>query len=142
MNEINQRVRDTLDGKGLTDAALCKNIKVAKSTFSNWMTKDRSIPAEKIVPICEFLGVSLDYLLKGQEAENLHIAASNIHNSAIVQGNHATTLIVRNGKTEERMLADQEVELLRIYNSVSVKNRISLLSFAYEIEEGEKSTKK
>lgn len=133
---INQRIAETIDNKGLKQVDLCKKIGVAKSTMNNWLTMNRSIPAEHVVPMAEFLGVTLEYLLTGKE--NDRNLASNIQNSNIVQGNHATTLIVKNGTTHKRELVDQEVELLRIFNALGIKKRVTLLSYAYELEDENK----
>jgi hypothetical protein len=73
------------------------------------------------------------------ESNDRNCVASNIQNSAVVQGNHAKTLIVRNGKDCETLLSEQEGELLRIYQSLSVKGQTKLLPYAFslEAEEGE-----
>lgn len=61
--------------------------------------------------------------------------ASNISDSAVVQGNNATTLIVRNGGTFERELNDRETDLLRILETLDEKGRTALMSYAYKLEE-------
>jgi len=61
--------------------------------------------------------------------------ASNISDSAVVQGNNATTLIVRNGGTFERELNDRETDLLRILEMLDEKGRTALMSYAYKLEE-------
>ena len=61
--------------------------------------------------------------------------ASNISDSAVVQGNNATTLIVRNGGTFERELNDREADLLRILEMLDEKGRTALMSYAYKLEE-------
>lgn len=63
--------------------------------------------------------------------------ASNINGSAVVQGNNATTLIVRNGGVHERELSDEETELLRIYELLGVKGRHALMAAAFELEEAQ-----
>ena len=60
---------------------------------------------------------------------------STITNSAVVQGNNATTLIVRNGGIYKREISDQAVELLRIFEALNVKEHTELLSFAFKLEE-------
>lgn len=63
--------------------------------------------------------------------------ASNIQDSAVVQGNNARTLIVRNGKEPEVSLSAPESELLRVFHSLSVKGQTKLLTYAYELENEE-----
>lgn len=61
--------------------------------------------------------------------------ASNISDSAVVQGNNATTLIVKNGGSFERELNDREADLLRILEMLDEKGRTALMSYAYKLEE-------
>jgi transcriptional regulator with XRE-family HTH domain len=130
---ISERIFDVLKRSGKKQADLAKHVGVRSNTVSDWKNKGINPSADLIPKIAEFLGVSCDYLLTGKEHPG--ISASNIHNSAVVQGNHATTLIVKNGKEEGRELSDQEVELLRIFNLLDVKRQTALLSYAYKLED-------
>lgn len=64
---INQRVQGLLNNSKLIQKELSTYISVAPSTLNNWIKLGRSIPSEYIIPICEFFGVSLEYLLTGKE---------------------------------------------------------------------------
>lgn len=135
---INQRISEYIAAhkKEFTQKGLCEFIKVPQSTMNNWLRMDRSIPAEYVIPISEYLNVSADYLLTGNEYTRL--SANNISNSAIVQGNHATTLIVKNGETKERELSEQEIELLRVFSQLDIKKQTTLLSYAFKLEDENK----
>jgi len=66
---VSLRLRDLLKEKGLTQKQLAEAIGVATSTVNNWVGKlERDIPADYIIPICGFLGVSAQQLLNGDEA--------------------------------------------------------------------------
>lgn len=67
--EISQRVQELLSHSKLTQKELSAYISVAPSTLNNWIKLGRSIPAEYIISICEFLNVSSEYLLTGKETE-------------------------------------------------------------------------
>ncbi|WFD12248.1 helix-turn-helix domain-containing protein [Tepidibacter hydrothermalis] len=112
---------------------LASFVGVKPNTVSDWINKGSSPKLDHLCRISEFFNVSLDFLLLGKEISQQ--SASNISNSAIVQGNHATTLIVRNGETKERELTEQEIELLRIYNGLDIKKQTLLLSAAFKFEE-------
>lgn len=135
---ISERIFNVLQKTGKKQADLAKYAGVRSNTVSDWKNKNINPSADLIPKIAEFLGVSCDYLLTGKEPAA--IMASNIHNSAVVQGNHASTLIVKNGKSKEgRELSDQEVELLRIFHSLDVKRQTALLSYAYKLEDESKN---
>ena len=96
---ISERIFNILQKTGKKQADLAKYAGVRSNTVSDWKNKNINPSADLIPKIAEFLGVSCDYLLTGKEPAS--IMASNIHNSAVVQGNHASTLIVKNGKSKE-----------------------------------------
>lgn len=94
------------------------------------------LKASQIELMATALGVAPEYLVCWtDDPAPVRISASNIHNSAVVQGNSATTLIVKNGTTVERELSDEAVELLRIFEALDVKGRTALLSAAFDLEE-------
>ncbi|WP_124100913.1 XRE family transcriptional regulator [Ruminococcus sp. Marseille-P6503] len=64
---ISQIIKDLLTSKKLTQRAMSTYLGVATSTINNWLKLDRSIPAEYIIPICEFLDVTPEKLLTGKE---------------------------------------------------------------------------
>lgn len=65
---IGYNVQQIIKKQKLTQRDLAEHLGVPKTTLNNWLRlKDRSIPAEHIIPICEFLEVSPYYLLTGKE---------------------------------------------------------------------------
>ena len=75
---------------------------------------------------------SVEWILTGEE----HLHTSFVNNGSVAGnlGQHYGTLIVRNGG--ERVLSDECAELVRIYESLGIKQRISLLNAAFELEAG------
>ena len=63
---IIQRILMLLEEKSLTATDLCRAIGINTSTMTNWKNRGTDPPAKLIVPLCEFLGVSSDYLLTGK----------------------------------------------------------------------------
>jgi len=47
---------------------MAEAIGVSASTLNNWLKLGRDIPADKIIPISEYLDVSPEYLLTGRES--------------------------------------------------------------------------
>lgn len=64
---VSQNIKKILEEKNLTQKALSKHLGIATSTINNWIKLNRSIPAEYIIPICEFLDISPYLLLTGKE---------------------------------------------------------------------------
>lgn len=66
---ITNRIKSLLkNNKSLSQKELATYLQKAPSTISQWFTKNRDIPAECIVPICKYLGCSINWLLTGTEA--------------------------------------------------------------------------
>lgn len=64
---IIQRILSLLDKKSLKMVDLCRYLEINTSTMTNWKNRGTDPPARYIVPICEFLGISYEYLLTGKE---------------------------------------------------------------------------
>lgn len=108
-------------------------IRLNKSTISRYENGTQEPQMSTVAALASYFGVSPSYLIGDVDDRSCY--ASNIHNSAVVQGNSANTLIVRNGSVTERELSDEEVELLRILDALTVRGRTQLLAYAYDLEE-------
>lgn len=138
-SRFGERLRELRKEHCLTMEQLCDQFnqrfgaKLSKCTISRYENMTQEPMLNTVDLLAKFFNVSPVYLM-GQSDER-SCSASNIHNSAVVQGNTATTLIVRNGAAQERELSDEEVELLRIYELLDVKGRTTLMSYAFDLEE-------
>lgn len=65
---ICERMFEIMDAKGISAYSLCKDLGLRNSTVSNWKKRKTDPPASCIVPICEVLGCSVEYLLTGSDA--------------------------------------------------------------------------
>lgn len=108
-------------------------IRLNKSTVSRYENGTQEPQMSTVAALASYFGVSPAYLIG--DADDRSITAASIQNSAVVQGNNAHTLIVRNGSLHQRELSDEEIETLRIFEALTVKNRTRLLSYAYDLEE-------
>lgn len=68
---IIERITQIMDTKNLNQSDLCKILGIKDSTFSTWKTRGTDPPAKYILLICEYLGVSVDYLLGRVDEDNL-----------------------------------------------------------------------
>jgi len=63
---INERILQNIQLRHTTQKDLAEHLGIGASTLNNWLKLGRSIPAEYIIPICEFLEVTIEYLLSGE----------------------------------------------------------------------------
>lgn len=103
-----ERIISILEEKEIPQKEICDLLSISSSTFSTWKKRYANIPSDKIAPIAKFLKVPVLYLLTGE------------------------------GDKEIREMTEQENELLRIYNALSLKDKTALLTRAYELEEQNK----
>ncbi len=64
-----QRMFNELEIKNINTSELCKFLGVANSTVSGWKLRNSTLPDKYILPICEFLGLSPEYLLSGKDSK-------------------------------------------------------------------------
>lgn len=133
------RLKQLRSERCLTGAQLCDQFnemfgaKLNASTISRYENGTQEPMLNTVDLLARFFDVSPVYLMGASDDRTN--TASNIQNSAVVQGNSATTMIVRNGAAQERELSDNEIELLRIYELLDVKGRHALMSAAFKLEE-------
>jgi len=68
---INERLFAILDERHIKDIDLARHLKRPASSISNWRLRGTNPPSELIALICEFLEISINYLLTGEEAPDL-----------------------------------------------------------------------
>ncbi len=141
--KFGERLRGLRSERGLSMDALCDRfnqyqttIRLNKSTVSRYELGTQEPMLSTVAALAAFFDVSPIYLMG--DSDDRSCIATNIQNSAVVQGNTATTLIVRNGGIIKRELNDNEVELLRILEILDVKGRTALMAYAFELEEKQK----
>ena len=132
-----ERLQKIRRDRGWSQERLGEVIGVSRSAVNKYeMGVVTDLKASQIELMAEALGVCTEYLVCWTDDPTIaRNTASNIHNSAVVQGNSATTLIVKNGHSVERELSEEEVELMRIFEALDVKGRTALLSAAFDLEE-------
>ena len=114
--DICQNLNSILKKRKISQKKLCQQIGITESKLSYWLTKGKSIPSEYIVPICNYLNISLSVLLTGQEKDSK---------------NHIT-------------LSKEEIEFIKEYRYLSDKSKSEIrntLNHLYEIEKRMETTK-
>lgn len=62
-NKIAQRLRELIDYNQITSYKLSQDINVSKSVVHYWLNGKTTPNADYIIAICQYFGVSSDYLL-------------------------------------------------------------------------------
>lgn len=77
---ICERMFEVMDQRDITAYALCQKTGLSNSTLSNWRSRNTDPPAKYLIPICEILGCSVNYLLTGKdEAAGIYTREDAIH---------------------------------------------------------------
>lgn len=74
------RIVDLLQKKGASQADICNYIGIKYNVFTTWKTRETDPPTKYLVQICEFLNVTLEYLLTGEESKSsyeIHMENAN-----------------------------------------------------------------
>lgn len=108
--------------KGVSRSKMADSIGISRSTPKDWET-GKTIPRHETVKrIADYFGVPVSYF------DDDSVGAKNItDNHGIIGHAHAPVTII-NGS--ERKLNDQEVELLNIFEKLSIVDQAKLLVYA------------
>lgn len=143
MSEINDKIRELRKRRGLTLFEVAEYLGVAEATAQRYESGNiKNIKYETICKLAQLFDCDPRYLVGWSSDNSPGTYNSTITNSSVVNGNQSTTLIVQRRQDSDAPieLTDQAVELLRVFNSMSLKGQTLLLSRAFELEElyGEK----
>lgn len=136
MSEFSNILRKLRRNADMTQKQLGKILGITSAAIGKYETVPNSYPSiEVLIKIAEIFHVSIDYLLRGSidslTAENN--VNGELTNSTVIQANRGGTVF--NG---EQTISPEEKELLHIYNNLSVRERLKLLTFAVDLDEKSK----
>lgn len=115
--------------------SLARKLHLSPSAPNNW--KEGSLPkVETVMKIAEFFDVTTDYLLYGDAKNQSDVNIGDVTSSAIAQGNNNSNVSISNG-AQSSSLQEFEIELLRIFRILDMKNRMKLIQSAYDLEESQ-----
>lgn len=66
---INQRLFEMLEQRGFKSSDLAKFLNIRDSTVCTWKQRGTNPPSDYLLRICEFLNISTNYLLSGEEVK-------------------------------------------------------------------------
>ncbi len=104
--DINMRLFDILEKRKLKIKDLASYLNINTSVVSTWKSRGTNPPSEYICRICDFLDISIEYLLTG----------NNINNKSVIQ------------------FSSEEKEIIKLYNILDDKSKIIIKGKLYEYE--------
>lgn len=114
----------------LTLQELGDKVGVGASTVRKWETGYiKTLRADKMQKLAEALDTSVDYIM-GWTDNSVNVGTVGTNNGVI--GRNSGEIHIAEARSKE------EAELIRIYNSLDVKERSKLMAFAWSLEEESK----
>ena len=127
-----------------TFEALCRERKIAPAALARKLGMSPSAPGrwrtgsapdlETAQKLAEFFGVTIDYLVSGEEKYK-NTASYVSGGSAVIQNSHGNSVSVANQEASSGKLDGFEAELIRIYRAIDIKGKSELIQNAFELEE-------
>ncbi len=130
MSEFGDRLRKIRRSADVTQQQLADFLGLTYSAVAKYEDAAGTYPSvSSLIKIADFFQVSIDYLLRGTVSAKNNVSGA-LTNSTVIQGN--TTL------HGEKHVSPEAAELLNIYDSLSVRERLKLLNFAVNLEDRSK----
>ena len=136
---ITERIFYVLSEKGLSQKEFAQSIGVNEKTVSAWKKNNSLPPADKLSEISDYLNISVNYLLSGEETSNfIDVHSSNVGavgnniNGTVNIGNNNLTYDNNSVASSNDEMAD---ELLKIFKALPLRERTKIMTKVYEIED-------
>lgn len=113
---ISERIMILMEKKQIKAYELADALGISRSNLTRWKQREYVPSTEHIIAISQFFDVSTDWLLTGKEE----------------------TCPTATKETKELKLSEHELELLKIYKELNIRNQAKILIIATELEESEK----
>lgn len=125
-DDTGKRIKARRKELGMTQEELGEKAGVTKATINKYETGIvQNLKRSTIEDMAKALNVSPSYIMGWTDN------VAEVHTNNGVIGQNSGTITVNNA---ERTLSKEELELLRIYNKISVRGRIRLIETALELE--------
>lgn len=129
--QLAQILNNLMESKSISAYKMSKDTGISDRLIGYWKKGEKLPSAENLMIISNYFGVSIDYLLTGEDR-----IAQNVSQSAITTGNHSTSTVNIGSQEAHSQQEDETVrEITRILNGLPLKERTKLLSMIYDFEE-------
>ncbi|GHU51911.1 hypothetical protein AGMMS49975_06670 [Clostridia bacterium] len=133
------RIRKLRRNLELTQEELAEKLNTTKSNISKYEVGSIEPNISTLVMLADIFEVSIDYLVARTDIPNVACENKNIKNSNIAQNNSVIYTNI-DGEDKETRLSPEQSGLLRIYDKITLKNKVKLLSYAFDIESKEETS--
>lgn len=129
--QLAQILNNLMESKSISAYKMSKDTGISDRLIGYWKKGEKLPSAENLMIISNYFGVSIDYLLTGENRKE-----SNISQSAITTGDHSTSTVnIGSHETHSQQEDETVQEITRILNGLPLKERTKLLSMIYDFEE-------
>ena len=120
---ISQRIFSELKRQGKTQKDLSEAIGISTSTINAWNKRDANPSADAIYPIAKFLGMSLEYLLTGEDT-----TVNNSISTGDITGSYNANITTTNTDS----CTEFEKEFSSVLSGLSFRERTELMTIIYK----------
>lgn len=120
---ISQRIFSELKRQGKTQKDLSEAIGISTSTINAWNKRDANPSADAIYPIAKFLGMSLEYLLTGEDT-----TVNNSISTGDITGSYNANITTTNTDS----CTEFEKEFSSVLSGLSFRERTELMTMIYK----------
>lgn len=105
--EVRQRLLTLREQKGLQQEKLANALNISRQQY-RYMEKTGRIPTHRIPALCDFFGVTPDYLIDGEETHT----PTRLHDSGSIFATH-----------EHRIISDEEMKIIHRVDELSDESK-------------------
>ena len=115
--QLAQILNNLMESKSISAYKMSKDTGISDQLIGYWKKGEKLPSAENLMIISNYFGVSIDYLLTGENRKE-----SNISQSAITTGDHSTSTVNIGSQETHSQQEDETVqEITRILNGLPLK---------------------
>ena len=112
--QLAQILNNLMESKSISAYKMSKDTGISDQLIGYWKKGEKLPSAENLMIISNYFGVSIDYLLTGENRKE-----SNISQSAITTGDHSTSTVNIGSQETHSQQEDETVqEITRILNGL------------------------
>ena len=139
MSDLYTRIEGLCKERGTNITEMCRASGASRGSLTDLkMGRTSGLNTNTLLRIATHFGITIESLLGTTPAQDFSGSISNVTNSAVVAGNTASHINVNRTETPQEALSEQEQEVLRIFHSLDMRKKTSVLSYLYELEDGGK----